>query len=76
MQFRKVFNDFLVVQGREIRNMKTNQVKQKHRDDEEDSDKCSKKNIHNYAHRKHRFDHYGKANDERNNSVKYGTKKK
>ena len=36
------FNYFLVVQGREIRNMKTNQVKRKHEDEEEDSNKEQK----------------------------------
>ena len=42
MQFHKGFNEFLVVRGNEIRNMKTNQGKHKHRV-EEDSDKEQKK---------------------------------
>ena len=36
MQFRKGFNDFLVVNGGEIRNVKTNRLKRKQHEEKEE----------------------------------------
>ena len=41
MQFRKGFNDFLVIQGSEIRNVKTNRLKRKQVQNEDKEEGCT-----------------------------------